>query len=86
MSTTAVIAIVIVAIIVVAVVAWLYSQRRRSEQLRERFGPEYGHAVEQYGQQRNAETVLEARQERADRFDMHSLTPEDRARFIPEWR
>ena len=45
MSTTAVIAIVIVAIIVVAVVAWLYSQRRRSEQLRERFGPEYGHAV-----------------------------------------
>jgi len=86
MSTTAVIAIVIVAIIVVAVVAWLYSQRRRSAQLRERFGPEYGHAVEQYGKQGNAEAVLEARQERAERFSVHSLTPEDRARLIPEWR
>ena len=86
MSTTALIGIVIVAIIVVAAVAWMYSRRRRSEQLRERFGPEYGHAVQQYGEQHNAEAVLEARQERAERFNMQSLTSEDRARFEEGWR
>ncbi len=85
-SRETVIALVILAIIVVAIVAWAYSRRRRSDQLKERFGPEYDHAVEQYGDQHHAEAVLEARQERAQHLDIHALSTEDHSRLMQSWR
>ena len=85
MTTGSVIAIVIAAIIVVAVVAWVYAQRRRSDQLRQRFGPEYDRAVQQYGQKSNAEAVLEARQKRAEHLHLHPVSPDDRARLDQSW-
>lgn len=85
MSTTAVIAIVIVAIVVVAVVAWMYSQRQKSEQLREHFGPEYDRAVDQYGTKSSAEAVLEARQERVENVEVRPLPPGDRQRLEDAW-
>lgn len=86
MSTTAVIAIVVVAIIVVAVVAWVYSQRRRTEDLQDRFGPEYDRAVNQYGDKSAAESVLEARQDRVESVHLHSLPDDERERLEQSWR
>lgn len=86
MSTTAVIAIVVVAIIVLAVLGWVYTQRRRSEQLQERFGPEYDRAVNQYGTKSSAESVLEARQERVESVHLHALPADERDRLEQSWR
>lgn len=85
MSTELVIGIV-VAIIVVAAIAYLLSQRRRSEGLQNRFGPEYDRTVQEAGDQRRAEAVLGAREERVKQFQTRPLIDQDRARFTEQWR
>jgi preprotein translocase subunit SecG len=59
MSTTALLILGMV-IVVIAVGVVLYLQRRRSDALRAQFGPEYQHAVEQFGDEREAEADLAA--------------------------
>jgi ABC-type nickel/cobalt efflux system permease component RcnA len=82
-TTTAVILIAV--IIAAAFAAWYFLRRRRSEQLRTRFGPEYEHAVRQYGGQTQAEDALEARRQRIERFHIHPLTEPERERFDAAW-
>jgi hypothetical protein len=67
--------------------AFGFSQRRRSEQLRAGFGPEYDRTVNQYsGDQSRAEAELMARQARVEQLDIRSLAPADRDRFAEAWR
>jgi len=85
MSTTVI--ILIVALIVVAAVAgWALWQKRRSEMLKTRFGPEYQHAVYEYGDRTRAEAALEKRAERTEKYHIRPLTHEDRDTFADEWR
>jgi FtsZ-interacting cell division protein ZipA len=53
--------VVIAAVIVIAVIGFLVSRKRRSQQLRGRFGPEYDRVVKKEGEVRRAESVLELR-------------------------
>lgn len=77
---------VIIAVIVVIVGAIVYFlQRRRSERLRQHFGPEYDRAVAEGGGRRHAEAVLEQRSERVKKFHIRPLTAEDKARFTEQW-
>jgi hypothetical protein len=85
-STEVLVAIVVVAIVAVAAVAWWAGQRRRSERLRDRFGPEYERTVERVDDQKKAEADLEAREERVDALDIKPLDARDRARFGERWR
>ena len=52
---------VIVAVAVIAVISFVLARKRRSHQLRERFGPEYDRVVKKEGEVRRAEGVLEGR-------------------------
>ena len=79
-----VVAIVVVAIILVA--AWMMSRRRHSDELRERFGPEYDHAVEQHGARDQAERALEARAERVESYHIRDLSPAESTRYADAWR
>jgi hypothetical protein len=81
-------AVAIVAIVVVAALAWwsMTNSRRRSEQLREHFGPEYERTVEQADDKKAAEQELQARKERVDSLDIRTLSGPDRARFGERWR
>jgi hypothetical protein len=63
---------------------WRNGSRRRNERLRERFGPEYDVAVEQYGEARAAR-ILEAREERVSKLPLRSLPPSERASFAQSW-
>jgi hypothetical protein len=83
---TLIVIIVVVALVVVAVGVWMYMQKRRTEQVRERFGPEYDRAVTEHGDQRGAQAELEARQKRVEHLDIRPLSPSDRARFADAWR
>jgi hypothetical protein len=86
MSTSILVILAIVVIAVIAVAAWVYSQKRRSQELREHFGPEYDRAVQQYGEQRTAESALAEREKRVEALDIRSLSAADRERFTEEWR
>ncbi|OCB09305.1 hypothetical protein A5717_26405 [Mycolicibacterium porcinum] len=78
-----VVAVVIVLLAVVVVAAMM--RQKRSERLREQFGPEYEHAVETAGGQRAAERELLARERKHNKIKINELTPESRARYIEAW-
>jgi hypothetical protein len=80
------IVLIVVAIIVVAGIAWWAGQRRRSKRLQDRFGTEYDRTVQATGKKSDAESELEARQERVEALDIRPLDPGERTRFLERWR
>lgn len=85
MSQGAIIAIVI-AVLVILAIAWFAWQRRRTAELRARYGPEYTRTVEQLGDRRRAEAELEARKERVEHLNIRPLGAEQRQAFVERWR
>ena len=77
---------VIVALIVVGGIAWALSRQRRSQHLRERFGPEYDRVQARVKDQRQAESVLQQREKRVEAFALRPLADQDRTRFVSAWR
>jgi hypothetical protein len=78
-------AIVLVLVVVGAIIILVYSRRRRSEKFRDRFGPEYDHTVEVIGDERKAQTELEARQKHVEALDIRPLTENERGRYLADW-
>lgn len=78
---------VVIAIAVVAVVALAFglSRRRRSANLRERFGSEYDRVVETQPNRRAAESDLRNRSKRRASIDVHPLTQAALERYAREW-
>ena len=85
MNTTAFVILVIV-IVAIAAGVFFYLRRRRSENLRKQFGPEYKHAVDQYGDQRKAEAALAEREKRVRKLDIRGLTADEQNRFTDNWK
>lgn len=78
---------VIIAIVVLGAIAWyLVTRQRRTEALREQYGPEYKHTVQAAGSARRAENELIKRKERVEALDITPLSAEQRAQFAREWR
>ena len=72
-------------LIVVAVAAFVIS-RRRSERLRERFGPEYERVVQEADGRRRAEAEMAAREKRVERLEIRPLDADARDGFGRSWR
>jgi hypothetical protein len=86
MSAAAIVGI-LVAVIVVGVAAWYVAmQRRRTQDLRTLYGPEYTRTVSQVGDKRRAEDELVKRQERVDALEIRPLSAEQRGAFTQQWR
>jgi len=85
-ETRLIIAIIVVIVAIAFVAGWLYSRSRRRAQLRERFGPEYDHAVSQAGDVSRAEATLAERERRHQKLHIRPLTPEESNRFTRAWR
>jgi hypothetical protein len=58
----------------------------RSEKLHAQFGPEYGRTVAEFGDRRKAESELERRQKRIEKFHIRIISREERDRFAEAWR
>ena len=84
--TALLIVLAVVVIVAIAVAAWFFMQKRRTEQLRESFGPEYERAVRQTGNRSEAERELAARRERVEALRVRPLSAEQRASFAEAWR
>lgn len=89
MSTGMIITIIVAVIAVavgISVVAGALMQKKRSDSLREEFGPEYDRVLKQHGSHGRAESELRARRERVEALRIKPLAPADRERFAEEWR
>ncbi len=80
-----IVAVAVAAIIVVAAFAFITSRKRRSQRLREQFGPEYDRVLKQEGDSRKAEGVLEFRQKRREKFHIRPLPEAERSSFAVRW-
>ena len=77
--------IVIGIVVAFAVVAWAATRKARTRSLEQRFGPEYGRAVESHGDRRTAEADLRERADARERLDIRPLPEAARARYQDEW-
>jgi hypothetical protein len=77
-------ALVAVAAIVAAV--WMYLQKKQTERLQSRFGPEYDRLAAVEGDRGRAEKTLHEREKRVEKLNLVPLSPEDRDRFAGAWR
>jgi hypothetical protein len=77
--------VIVLVIVVVLAIAWTVARKRRTEVLKQRFGPEYERTVRQHGPGR-AESVLIQREKRVEKFPIRDLAVDEREHFVTEWR
>jgi hypothetical protein len=88
MSTTTIVIVAVIAsavIVAIAVAIWLAAQKRRTHELRSKFGPEYNRMARAEGDTAKAESLLLEREKRVKKLDITPLTPEQRNGFADEW-
>jgi hypothetical protein len=80
--------VVIAVIVVVALAAAVFviSRQRRSQQLKDRFGPEYDRTVRTAGGSRAAEAELESRKQRREQFEIRPLSAQTAADYAEKWK
>ena len=84
MNTVLTIVVIIVVVVAVLALLMLY-QRRRSQQLHERFGPEYERTLEESGDRRSTERELRERERRVSKLDIVPLSRESGEHYRSEW-
>ena len=79
--------VVVIIVVLIAVIAglWFY-QRKRSEALRDKFGPEYDRVVTEADSRLGAESELKQREKRVDQLEIRPLEPDSRQRYQERWR
>jgi hypothetical protein len=79
---------VLVAILAIALAAAVVVlvRQRRSQQLREGFGPEYDRTIAETGDRRSAERELADRRERRSELEIRELDADARDRYAERWR
>ena len=80
------IAIIVIVLLVGALLAWLFIQRNRTRDLKNKYGDEYDRTLEAKGKRSDAEADLIEREERVKAFDIRPLTVQERDRFTHEWK
>lgn len=85
MDTIQIILIIAAIVIAVAVGAWFVIRRRRQDELRRRFGPEYDRLVAERGAGAAEKEVL-ARESRVQELDLRPLPAEESVRVSEAWR
>ena len=80
-------AVLVIAVVIVAVLILATAIRsRRSERLREGFGPEYDRAIDRAGDRGAGEAELRDRKARHDELELRPLAPLARKRFVDAWQ
>jgi len=74
-------------IVIIVVLAWLYARKRRgtTQDLRQKFGPEYDRAVLKHGSERKAQSKLEDREKRVEKLNIRDLDSTEHERFSKRW-
>jgi hypothetical protein len=86
MDSPLVIVLIVALVAAIGVAAWLFMQKKRSDTLQQRFGPEYDRTLAQRGDQKAAELELEHRAERVEHFQLRPLARDERDQFVARWQ
>ena len=76
MSNITVIIVIVVAVVVIAafvIAGYQMARRKRTERLRNQYGPEYDRAIDQADNQRAAESELVDRSKRHEKLELRTL-------------
>lgn len=76
----------IAVLLLIALAWWFLYQKKQSKRLQQRFGPEYGLAVDGLGSRTKAESELKEREKRVEHLHILVLEPAEAARFSEAWR
>lgn len=79
-------AAIVVTVFGVVMLVRKQSKQKRSDRLRNRFGPEYDLAASKYGDYTLAEQDLEERERRSRQITLRPLSAQNRERFAEAWR
>lgn len=85
-QTWIILAVAVVVVLIALAAAWLSYRKRQSHRLEQRFGPEYGRAVDELGSRTKAESELKTREKRVEKLNIVALTPSEAARFGQAWK
>ena len=86
MDTWAWILIVVVIALIAAILVAMAMRQRKTNMLRQRFGPEYERTVHERDDRHAAEADLLDRQKERNQLDIRPLAEPTRARFAADWR
>jgi hypothetical protein len=86
MSTTKIVVLIVIIVALVAVGGFLYLRHKRSERLREEFGPEYEREVAGAPSRAAAEKELQERQKRHRALDIRPLERDEREGYRESWK
>lgn len=73
-------------VVLIALVANFARRRPRGKELRQRFGPEYDRAVQEYGSEKRAERELADRAKRVQKLHIRELPEPERLQFLSSWQ
>ena len=86
MNNQLMLVLIIGAAVIIGVALWFAVRKRRTEQLRSRFGPEYDRTVREARTVSEGEAALRERQTRVERLHIRPLSPENTEQFAQAWR
>src|SRR6478752_5471199 len=78
--------IVVIVALAIFIAVRMANSRKRTGQLKQRFGPEYERTVRDTGEQRAAEDELAARERKREKLDVVPLSPVARENYVGQWR
>jgi len=84
--TPAMMILIVVAILAIGAAVWMFIQKKRTQDLRSKFGPEYDKAIDAHGDRTHAESDLVKREKRVAKFNIRSLRADERAKYAEDWR
>ena len=85
MSTVIITVVAVAAVVVVALLVYAAWRARRTQSLRDRFGPEYDRTVADADKRRDAERDLRDRAKRRDELQIRDLTSAAAQRYQEQW-
>jgi len=79
------IAVVLIMVVMGIILGPIFSRRKRTERLHDKFGTEYDHTVEALGDEKKAHIELNERQKHVDALNIRALTMDERERYTKNW-
>lgn len=86
LTPTTIAIVVLVLLIVGGLLGVSFARRQRTVQLQKRFGPEYDRAMQELGDEKEVQKVLNSRLDHVKSLDIRTLSKDEADRFNTEWR
>jgi hypothetical protein len=77
--------LIVFLVLAIGIAVWMHMKKRRTQNQRSKFGPEYDKAIGEHRDRGHAESELQKRVTRVAKFNIHPLKAEDRSRYSADW-